>query len=64
MLFVVVGLWLSAIAPRADTAVATPEPHRSTSDPDQRYYGEAPVQLWRGYGGLRAYDPGRGGDRR
>ena len=28
----------------------TREPHRSTSDPDQRYYGEAPVRQWRGDG--------------
>lgn len=42
------SLW-SPIPPTLHQTVlrAAPEPHRSTSDSDQRYYGEAPVELWR-----------------
>jgi len=33
----------SHFLPPAHTAIAPPEPHRSTLDPDRGYYGEAPV---------------------
>src|SRR5208282_816444 len=34
---------------------ASPEPHRSTSDTNQRYYGEAPVRVRWGYGGTSGW---------
>jgi hypothetical protein len=34
----------------ADRTGASPEPRRSTLDPDRGYYGEAPVRVRWGYG--------------
>jgi hypothetical protein len=37
-------------SPHRGLPIPSPEPPRSTSDPDQRYYGEATVRLPGGYG--------------